>query len=302
MITAYVGLLGGGKTYSLIHAAVSRFRRTHCQVYTDIATLKLPEAVYISADEPTMLAEVADGLLLLDEAQVTCDARYWQKVPSVFLHMLTQGRKNGIELWYTTQLFEQVDARLRGITNQMIYCRKVGPVIVQERRVPGKTEVLGRSVVRFDGRIAWFYDSWEVVGRRVGANAPRSAALAAVRGPSGPRAAAEWPATGAYWVGRELRLSRAGRSCLDWMRACGRPLGPDWVGDVRYELRRRAWLRYLRLAPESVPVECTPDAPWLRGWSPTDAEARRLAREHAERMEEAASRAGSRSASSVRAK
>jgi len=291
MIRAYVGLLGSGKTVSLVRDALRRFRLDIPQVYSDISSLRFPEAVYLSAEHPEMVAQVSNGLVLLDEAQIVMDSRFWQRVPAEVLSALSQLRKNSLDVFYTTQVFEMVESRLRGLTNEVVYCKRLaGRWCLQQWRVPGTKEVVRKRVYRMDDRIFRLYDTLEIVGRRVGEGVAMSAALAAVRAGSRSVKPKHGRKTGAAaydrpvfcHYDRSVRLTREAKECRDWLFARGvtGPGWPDWADSVAGELRRRAWLADFGLLTDDVPVWCTYEDPWLAGWAPEEVR-ERLALERA---------------------
>jgi hypothetical protein len=64
------------------------------------------------------LADVEDGLLLIDEAHILFNARLFGKTPANLLRKLTQHRKYGLELWWSSQQASQVDKMLRELTTE----------------------------------------------------------------------------------------------------------------------------------------------------------------------------------------
>lgn len=292
MIRAYVGLLGSGKTLSLVSEALRMFRLTIPQIYTDMASLRFPEAVYLSAEEPSALATVSQGLILLDEAQIIADARYWQKVPGDVLSAWAQLRKNGLDLLYTTQTFESVDARLRGLTAEVIRCKKFGPFVLQLSQVPGKKEILRKRIVRISPVAYHLYDTLEIVGRAVGLGAGQSSTMAELRAARSAKREARpqlrngleffrshsAPVYGGEYL-RHLVLHPAARRSRDFLIEQGAMSEATvlWYDLVADELCRRSWLGSFGFSEdeiEQLPLTCSYSSPWLRGWSPREVAAR----------------------------
>ena len=291
MITAYVGLLGSGKSLSMCRDAYRIFRARLPQIYTDMRSARFPEMVYISAERPEMLSMVNNGLILLDEAQIIADARYWQKVPAVVLSALAQMRKNSLDLLYTTQIFENVDSRLRGLTNEVIYCKRIGPFILQQWRYPGSKETFKKRITRLDQSLFWLYDTTEILGKRVGVGLSSSAALREARERrSGVRR--EPPDSGARFKADIWRVSKSAlvltqeaADVYDWLVTNGhmRQDCREWAGVVRTEIARRRWLAAFGLGWDDaciIPTTTTYETPFMIGYSPADLD-RELAAEQA---------------------
>lgn len=294
MIRAYVGLWGSGKSLSMVTEALRVFRNTYCQVYTDMATLRFPHAVYWSAEQPELMAQVSEGLVLMDEAQVMADARKWQQVPSDVLLAWAQGRKNKLDLVYTTQQFEAVDTRLRSLTAEVVRCKRYGPMWLHIHQRPGYKEVLRKRWI-FPSRTAMkLYDTYELIGRRVGQGAGRSDHLAQVRAglsPDKPRhrdngnpyseSAFRW------YAGRNAVLKPKAHAVIDYLTEQGTNLNSrEWVGMVEAEMSRWNWLNEFGLYADDLPQECTFENPWLPGWSPAEVHARVQAEKEIDKVED----------------
>lgn len=65
-------------------------------------------------------------LILLDEIHSLFDARAWNQVPVEALTPLSQLRKAGLSVWYTSQHESQVEKRIRNYTNLMWLCKAWG--------------------------------------------------------------------------------------------------------------------------------------------------------------------------------
>lgn len=279
VIIGYTGKLGSGKTYCMVHDALRSNGACPRPVYTDMASLCWPEAVYLDPSNARMVADVAEGLLLLDEAQLVADARAWQQVPPEFLSALSQLRKRGLDLAYTTQLEGSVEARLRGLTTEYVRCRRVRSLFVLVHYEPGAKHGHRRRLVRFKPEVASVYDSWEVLGRLHQSPVPRSRYLGGDR--RDDRAALDAPGGAPIYAGYDgrYRLTWQARSALQWLVFEGmlprewlqaRDGAELWVPVVRREVERRAWLAVYGLSHRDVARTCWAGHPWLAGWSPRD--------------------------------
>ena len=286
MIIAYVGLQGSGKTTALMRFVLKRFRAEACQVFSDIASLHIPRATYIDAEEPRQLATISQGVFAFDEAQVVADARFWQKVPAEVLSSWSQLRKNGVDVCYTTQVFESVDARLRGMTGEVWNCARIGPTFVMRRTVPGTKKVISTRAALASKDIWKLYDSWEVVGKRVGEGAGRCDVLEQIRArraertPRSKRVKPHPFAAHAFrWYDGRCRVTSEAQRVKAWLVEKGhvRPGDEAMWDKVEAELRRKRWLRYCGIRGdeyEAMPYVTTYEDPWLTGWSPSSVKAR----------------------------
>ncbi|MQB01775.1 MAG: hypothetical protein GEU78_16090 [Actinobacteria bacterium] len=119
-------------------------------------------------------------LLVIDEIHSLFDARAWAQLPLEALTPLSQLRKAGLTILYTSQHESQVEKRIRNYTNFMWLCRSWGrdfnilrdaPLVFWataydnfEFRRPG-AEKLGSVVFRVSKKKARLYDTFEVVER-----------------------------------------------------------------------------------------------------------------------------------------
>ena len=122
MIIAYCGLLGQGKTLGMVQRGLEMLRDDRLMVYTNMAGLKFPEAVYF--DHIEELTNIQSGIVLLDEAMIVVPARFWTEQGRELLARFAQLRKVGLHLLYTSQLADGVDKTLRELTNEIIVCEK----------------------------------------------------------------------------------------------------------------------------------------------------------------------------------
>jgi hypothetical protein len=279
-IRAYVGNLGMGKTFNMVADACKRFRAERMQIYSNMTSLRMPEAVYIAGIEGLPLCE--NGLILLDEASTEMSSRFFHDTGRLILAMLRQSRKNGLDLWYTAQSFDDVDKSLRDLTNEVVLCRRFGSTMLRTKLAPGTKDLLGRSIVKLDADVFPVYDTFEVIGRAgrggaIGAAAERRKAGRKALATSGPRAAS-WQRVKMYervWWTSTLRLTPDAVQSRDYLETRGGLCsGVGWGEQVRAEMLRRSWLRFFGLRAENVLDDCTFAEPWLHGFRPADVQLR----------------------------
>lgn len=130
-VTAYVGLPGSGKTYSLAEVGVRALRRGR-QVWANtdgsgVDPWFIGARPFASFDEFMQIPN--DAVILWDELPLFVNARKWQEFPDGLLYRLTQIRKDGLELHFSTIDWRMVDVNVRRITFWTWECdHLVGPV------------------------------------------------------------------------------------------------------------------------------------------------------------------------------
>lgn len=281
MIYCWTGTVGQGKSVSLKHELQKRFRAEMCQVYTDMQFLKVPHACYFDTDDPRALAKCSNGIVVLDEGQVLFSSRYWRETDKTVLSAMAQSRKNGLDLFVTTQHMDRLEPALRELVGVEIRCRKVGPIIMQFHYPAGipKVKPFKRTFFRLTADVVRDYDTLEVIGSKMGQGYGRSSELDAAR--RRRRRAARRPGlvvkpefTGPLYVasfggGRNCLYLRPGYELAkrSFVRVVGRTPSGD---ELREWARRSAWLGRWGLRPEDLPAECTPAHWWMPGGSPLE--------------------------------
>lgn len=283
MLKLYHGLQGGGKTYSMFNDLLEQFKRRPRQVYTNIASAVVPEAVYFCHVE--QLLELSDGLVLLDEVGIALPAQFWHEVGRDLLVRICQMRHDGLDLWYTCQRLNGVNVNLREQTNVTVLCSRLGPWIVQRSVSPEGKLSLGSRLARLRPDVYSLYDTHTNIDRYGGSVARRSggARSRASQGEAAKRReralrSMRKPLPLLYehiltridpWGPSRLVLGRKYKTALTWLHDHGHFDPNDhWADQVRRELRRREWLAKFSLGPDDAPVTCTPENPWLAGHDP----------------------------------
>lgn len=169
MIEGYIGRPGSGKTYALTRRLLKIADRGR-PVFANYR-IDHPNCHYF---QPAELAELPPGVVALDEAHLYFPARGALKLPMSWLQLMSQTRKRGWDLMYTSQHENRLDRVIRDITNIMWLCRAYGagsdgvPWLFSAHgyepeyfRKPGKAMM--RWFGRFDKRIAAAYDTYEEI-------------------------------------------------------------------------------------------------------------------------------------------
>jgi hypothetical protein len=125
MIIGLIGRMGTGKTLSLVRYAWLYYKQGF-KIYSNI-TLNFPH-VKIGLQDLINYANtntyLDKSVVLLDEAHISLlDSRNSMSVRNrVLTHLIVLSRKMGFILFYTTQMYHQVDKRLRSNTDVLIKC------------------------------------------------------------------------------------------------------------------------------------------------------------------------------------
>jgi hypothetical protein len=134
-VTALTGMPGSGKTYSLAQIgleALGRGERVYCNAGFDLEGCE----VYSSMQE--LIDLEGPAVILIDEAPLYFNARKWQEFPDGFLYRLTQIRKDGFQLYYTSISWEMVDVNLRRMTFWVWECESLTSKRFRRHRFPAQ--------------------------------------------------------------------------------------------------------------------------------------------------------------------
>jgi len=280
MLRGWVGNLGSGKTYGMVNQACLDVRRRPSHEApriqcTNMADLAFPMSIYAGAF--TDMQRVADGVILLDEAGVWMDARSWQSIPATFLQRLVQLRHVGVDLYYTAQGFEQVDSRLRLITNYTERCVMItiGRGLFITCAIDPRTKgVVHWRMTPFDTKIAALYNTMEVVGdpkTGKGRKYRRSTRISRQADPFIDRR--DWGTETTpieellHWRGGncEVSWSKDEEITKQYLYDLGlyAPGGQQHRQMWEYALRRTRWLAMFRIHPHEVPFWMSKETPWV---------------------------------------
>ena len=132
MIRGYVGLLGEGKTLSMVKDTIPYLRK-HKKVLSNLP-IKIPDpqqkgeyltSIYLPTRQLLKaFREEYNALFVIDEASIVFPAQYWNKLDPDFIIKFAQARKYGLDLFYTTQRYGHAIKRLRDLTNEIVICKK----------------------------------------------------------------------------------------------------------------------------------------------------------------------------------
>jgi len=143
MIRAYVGLLGQGKTLSMINDALPHLYAGR-KVFTNTPfklelieslgliskimrkkaghELLLPHFMEKGEDFRRALKTETDSLFLIDEASIVFSTYAADLLSGDYVMRFAQSRKFGNDIYYTTQSFTHTHKRLRDLSNEVVRC------------------------------------------------------------------------------------------------------------------------------------------------------------------------------------
>lgn len=120
MIEGYVGRPGSGKTYTLTKRVLKIADKR--PVFSNYPI----DHPNVTMFQPKDLMSLPSGVIVLDEAHLYFPARGALKLPMSWLTMLSQTRKMGWDLLWSTQHERRIDAVVRDVTNLMWWCKTYG--------------------------------------------------------------------------------------------------------------------------------------------------------------------------------
>jgi len=119
VITAFIGLLGVGKTLGMTAYA----KQLNSLGRKVLSNYKVSFGELVNPIELVGF-EIENVVLLLDEAYTLLDSRQNTQAKKYLTYFLKQTRKRTVDVFYTSQRFMDIDIRLRQITDRIIVCVK----------------------------------------------------------------------------------------------------------------------------------------------------------------------------------
>lgn len=111
MIQGITGLPGSGKTYFLARLGLAEIKKGR-DVY---ANFKLDGAKPYT--DLKQVFELRNGLILIDEINLLCPSRWWDRFPPQLAYHWSQTRKSQLDVWWSSQHIDRVDKIVREISN-----------------------------------------------------------------------------------------------------------------------------------------------------------------------------------------
>lgn len=145
MITAVVGFPGSGKSLLLgLFAYLGVIKKplrfchndfTHFQFYDKVYTNFSFQGSYKLDFDELGYADFKNCLILCDEIQLFADSRNFKNFGDNLKFFFSEHRKNKIDFIYATQNFDDVDKRIRSLTEQIFYIDRAQFGYMRVRRI-----------------------------------------------------------------------------------------------------------------------------------------------------------------------
>lgn len=145
MIIGFIGPKGSGKTLGMTER-LSKYSRKGHTILTNYSPVFSDGEI-----EPEDIMGMSDGLqdcaMGIDEMHVWLDSRLSGTKRNVICsYFITQTRKRGIHLFYTSQVVHQVEKRVRDNTDTMVFAKQLAPHVFYYQVYDWLT---GRRVARY---------------------------------------------------------------------------------------------------------------------------------------------------------
>lgn len=127
MIKGYFGLPGSGKSTFLTMIAQKELKRIERSrsVYKRVFTNFYCQGCYIIDYKNLGVYDFSDSLILLDEITLDADSRNFKQFDQVKKQFFLLHRHYGIDVIYFTQQWDGVDKKIRDITHDLYYVKKL---------------------------------------------------------------------------------------------------------------------------------------------------------------------------------
>jgi len=163
MVEGFTGLPGSGKTYFLSRLGLEALKKKR-QVFSNF---KLSGAErFLKLEE---VFNVRKGVILVDEINLVCPSRFWNKFPPELAYFWSQTRKMELDIYWSAQHIDRVDKIIREISNWVWWLRKFPFGLYRARRylpeqiTKEKKEIFKSRYFRIDKKIADCYDTYEIL-------------------------------------------------------------------------------------------------------------------------------------------
>lgn len=131
MLYGYTGNIGSGKTFSMCHDVITRYYRmleqgVKLKIYANYHLKHVPYT-YITLEDMLNWAQddhvFEECLITIQEIHIWLDSRKsMSKVSRVSSYFLLQSRKKNCEIYWDTQFPDQVDKRLKNLSDTEVRC------------------------------------------------------------------------------------------------------------------------------------------------------------------------------------
>lgn len=130
MITCFFGLPGCGKSTLLAKIAQQELKRIHKgkskykRVLSNYYILGCDKLDFTDIGK----VDMSDSLLLIDEISLDADSRDYKEFSKTLKQFFILHRHYGIDIIYATQQYDGVDRKIRELTHNLYYMKKIGQI------------------------------------------------------------------------------------------------------------------------------------------------------------------------------
>jgi len=119
MVTGFTGLPGAGKTYWAVREARDAILAGR-DVYANFDIIGARKF-----SDLQQVLTVRNGVIIIDEINLVCPSRWWNKFPPELAYFWSQTRKFGLDIFWTAQHVDRVDKIIREISNYVWKLKKM---------------------------------------------------------------------------------------------------------------------------------------------------------------------------------
>jgi hypothetical protein len=127
VLIAIVGELGSGKTLTMTYLLWKQWFANGARVFANYHLYKIP---YMFVGSMKTFNEIREGVFGGDELWLNADSRSHSLGKIFVTNTLARSRKRGLTIYYTTQLLDSIDKRIKKVTDFMAL-----PVLNKEETV-----------------------------------------------------------------------------------------------------------------------------------------------------------------------
>ena len=167
MVEGFTGLPGSGKTYFAVKRALEADKKG-IPIWSNFK-IDLPNNKVNRFRDLKEVFHVRKGLIIIDEINLVCPSRFWNKFPPQLAYFWSQTRKFELDIIWTAQHIDRVDKIIKEISNYCWVFKKgmfgihVGLQFLPEHVTKEKRETYDKVFFRIKKSIADNYNTFEII-------------------------------------------------------------------------------------------------------------------------------------------
>lgn len=161
MVEGFVGLPGAGKTYWLTKIGLEAIKKGR----PVFANFKIEGANYYNDLKDVM--DIKEGVILVDEINLICPSRWWDRFPPKLAYWWSQTRKQQLDVYWTSQHQDRVDKIVKEITNwiweiaRLPFGFRIARCYLPEQIGKAKRELFGKKFFHLNKKIWNKFNTYE---------------------------------------------------------------------------------------------------------------------------------------------